>query len=495
MTEYGIYKMGESEPVLWLPSSTPNNFATYNTNAVFSEHHNAIILSNGSDKIIVLPLTKNSPDPYPVEAPLVLSHNVIDIAIDIDGNLVTLSLDDDKYYASTYLLDKDTGKFAVTSTSEVLLEGASISPNVSFTLDRLNGRILLVGEHHAVESFTFGAPINPNTFPHDDTWKNKNNFDALKKDDPSFPIFLQATADTVIYQFPNGTRARAIARTNSIFKVLDYDKHYVLFEDDLSSRFELGYISPRTVTKDGDFEYVLPSKPGAVTDMAFEEARVIFDGTTIYKYPTADRQEFGINDRGLRLTTLEKDFDQKVAGKSGLILRARVVAKDVHGFEFYEILLGFDGTRYFPDDEGDFVGYINKHNVIDFNLAPSQPRFNPNATIRIPSSAPADYRTNGILVYGQNQSTGQFFLIEDLRLSDRQAIRVIGPTIQGRVRISFHDPDIGDDGHTFENIWVYSEYVVMDGLSALQLVAIASLILIVLGGTSFVVVRLRKKRN
>jgi hypothetical protein len=493
VTNSAIYKLGTSDTV---PLS--GSFQNTQINVVYHEHLNSVIITNG-DEVCILSLDPEAPHPVPANTPLTFAHNVIDITTDIDGNLIILSFETDQYYASVYEFDKTTRQFATDRLPRQELVGASIDIantdiNRAFTFDRINRRLLLIGKYHSIEAFDFGEAIDHNPEYHED-WKDTS--EALPfVDEPTAPskIFLRAVSDTIVYQYPNGTRALALATAGSIFKVLAFEEnpHFVLFENAATGESVIGYVSKHSVC----------DLPGTTTNHfyttpSFVAARVIFNNTAIFKFPTADRRPGGqlANvDLTFENASLAKNFEQGAPGAGGLRLRQLVNTTDVRGFSFYEIQLGWDSAsnRFVPSHNGDYVGYINANNVINYNLGPSNERFVSNATIRLPSN-----RTDAQVFELTN--TGSFEPIEGLLLGRGQAIRVVGPTItsaEGRfTRISFHDPDLGESGHTFSNIWVRDDYIVMNGLSPLQLIAIIALTILVIGGVTFIVIRTRKKRS
>ena len=464
---------------------TPFN-TTLRTTATYSDHLDAFIIARGSTDVRILPLP-----PVGGQTTLTFDQNIIDITTDTLGNLITLSSNSSgRFFVSQYLRVGDTFdlshednwrhelKCSAPACASAACTHVSVNlNNPSLSLDRMNGRLLWLGARHAIESFNIPADDIwlPSKHTHNTSWKTAP-LTALNK---TSTIFAQATADTIIYQYPNGTHGLALAREGSIFKVLhvlDASTYFVLFENPAStSPSILGYVSRRSVN-DGneDAFYTTPS---------FINARTVFEVNTVYKFPTTG---FG---QELALRDLPKNFEQNPNQTGGLILRNRVIARDKYGRIFYEILLrkNDDGT-YTPDTNGQYVGYIHANNVINYHGL-AIPRFTTNATVRVTAST-----AQVVQVYERNNA-GVFEPIRGAVLSNRQAIRVEGPSVGGFTPISYRDPELGPTATPIDG-WIRDEFVVMNGLSTVQLIAIVSLALLVLGGgATFVIIRSRKKRG
>lgn len=450
----------------------PTDYASANTKGIYSEQLNAIILANATDEILVLSLDGSSQI-------LNFSEDVLDISTDALGNLVTLTEQASKFYVSLY--EYTDPSFELTPEFRREITDATVArANPSLNLDRINRRILYIGARHAIESFELGTDLWSYTdHVYDDTWKD--NTSALSMFNPAYetnpiiasnttPVFLNAVNGAVIYAFPGGTRALAFVPKNSVLKVLKYTDLYVLYENPLTGEYVTGYVSPRTVSA---------AQPYSIPMFTF--ARVIFSYTIVYKYPTAERGSLDPS-QSLALLTLPKNFELASNKIGGLQLLHKVNVLDVRGFTFYEIRMGkrANGT-YYPasnnDDDGIYVGYINASNVIDYDLGPSTERFIPNATIRIPAS----HNLSNIQIFEKSES-GILRELPNEFLKNKQQIRVLGRLNQNReyTYIHYYDTELG----RLRPGWIKTEYIVMNGLSAVQLIAIAVLSLLAIGGVT-----------
>jgi len=184
---------------------------------------------------------------------------------------------------------------------------------------------------------------------------------------------------------------------------------------------------------------------------------------------------------------LEKNYNQAIDLRGLQVLR-KISAVDMRGFSFYEICLSQVGDKFKPDPQGDLVGYVNTNNVIDYELPPSNERFVPNASIRILSS----HNITSVQVH--EYVKGEFVPIAHELLENRQAVRVLD-SFGLYTLVEYNDVVLGGarEGGWVSRGWIKSEYVSMNGLSALQLIAIAALALLVLGGVAWVVVRMRRR--
>ena len=437
----GIFQIGATNPIVPLPlgyAITPQTTANY------CDTRNAIILANGTNTIHILPLDGAA------QTSQAFAQNIIDVATDSFGNLFTMSVAGGEAYIN--------GERIAGSTVDTV--------NPSLNLDRINRRIVYLGTNHAPETYYLGDRLMNLLvdFEHDTTWRNLT---AQKATDT---LFLQSEdRGTVIYQYPGGTRALGLAPRDSVFKLLDAQTYYVLYENPSTGEHITGYVSQKSATKTEPY-----------TEPIFDNARVMFSHTIVYKFPTTSER--------LTLLTLEKNFEQYTWQNGGLRLENKVIAPDVRGFSFYEILLSRDeqSGQYFPDVTGIYVGYVNANNVIDYYLGPSIPRFLPNATVNIPASA----NTSSIQVY-ELANSGVFVPLQNEILTHRQNIRFFGRLDRSQKYTYIHYDD-AELGRTRDG-WIETKYIMPNGLSALQLIAIAVLVLIVIAGVVFVVILIRRK--
>ena len=443
------------------------------TTGTFSEQLNSIVLANATNQVIILSLDGT----FQV---LTVAENVLDVATDTLGNLVLLTQSSGNLFINSHAQTGTT--FGTTFTWRRAMTGATIAQsNPSLNLDRMNGRILYIGARHAIESFELaGTGIwSPQTHQHDTDWMDTSA--PLHRFDPedlsSTPIFFEAIGSgAVIYQYPNGTRALGFAPRNSVLKVLNYDTHYVLYQNALTGTYIKGYVSPRAVTATQPY----------TEELEFEDARVMFSQTMILKFPTTDRRSLAPG-QTLSILTLEKNFGH-VNRVGGLRLFGRLTVLDVQGFAFYEIRLSRNPNGTFTpsnNPNAPYVGFINASNIIDYHLGPSIPSFLPNATVRFNSShttrqAQVYERSDGILTELPNE-----FLIS------RQNIRVIGRFNPNHEFTFIHYWD--SEVNRTRDGWIRTEYIAMNGLSAIQIIAIAVLSLLALGGATFTIVYIRKR--
>lgn len=467
---------------------------TENTNAVYNERLDSIIFTDGTPTVRTLPRTANTVEVVTLPQVDSFPQNALDAVIDTLGNVILLTKIDTAYSLTMYTPAEYTNHLW-----REVITGASVNEsNPALCLDRMNRRILYLGTRHAVESFDLGSADVWSHTSHIFPTEWKNNKDALNPSTDA--VFLTATEDVVVYAYPGGTRALALAPKGSVFKVLDKDSNYVMFEDSLLSapyNHTVGYISGRG----------LSATPAPLQTPDFTDARVLFNRTIIYKYPTTitDSRFFGA-DENLKLLEVDKNYEQSASRGRGLQLSKLVATlglneekfpvTDALGFWFYEVKLrqNSDGT-YTPDVNGNHVGYVNANNVIYWNLGPSIDRFVPNATIRIPAS---HNLPDGIQVYEYNEVTGKFVAIVGETLANKQAVRVVGKKGPQYTEVEYNDPVLGSsqpDGKWITRGWVESQYVVQDGLSAFQVIAIIVLTLLTLAATIFVIVRIKIKRQ
>ena len=455
----------------------PPTYATQNTRGVYSEQLDAVILANATNQVIVLSLDGTY-------YTLTFGETVIDVATDALGNLLLLTADGTKYYISQFARNNQT--ITTTATWRQEITGATVAlSNPSLNLDRMNKRILYIGTRHAIESFELGAGAwSPNDHEPDTAWKDTSS--ALRRfdtsDTNSVPVFLTASGDggAVIYEYPGGTRALAHAPKNAVLKVLDFSTYFVMYENPATGKIFTGYVSKRAVK--ADEPYSVPR---------FENARVIFSHTIVYKYPTTDRSLLPVG-QTLSLFTLAKNFEYGAGQTGGLHLWHRVTATDARGFDFFEIRLrkNADGT-YFPIRNDDktttdvYVGYVNASHVMDYTLGPSIKKFLPNATVRIPAS----HNISQIQIYERDAGAARELPNEVLK--NKQKIRVLGKLNKSReyTQIHYYDDVLG----WTQAGWIKTEYIVMDGLSAMQLIAIAALSMLVVGGGTFAVIYLKRR--
>lgn len=469
-----IHIFGESTQRTTL--ALPARYATQNTKGIYSEQLNSIILCNGSGEVYIMPLEGST------TRILAFDENVLDIDVDTLGNLLILSTDGDLYNISLHARNGSTFETAAKWAHEI--KGATVdSINPSLNYDRMNGRILYIGAHHAIESFELKDLDNADIWlytnhNHDMEWKtSKTPLSVFNPVEPtSTPIFLNAPNGVIIYQYPSGTRATGFAPKGSVLKVLNYSELYVLYENPLTGEYITGYVSMRAVAKYQP--YKVPS---------FTNARVMFSHTIVYKYPTTDRSNF-LSNQNLTILTIDKNFEQANSQTGGLRLTHLVDCTDVRGFSFYEIRLNKNANGSFtPHSEGTYVGYVNKNNVIDYYLGPSIKKYLPNAIVRIPKS----HGLTGVQVY--DRVSGTLSELPNEFLKNKQDIFVIGKlnTSSEYTNIYYYDDAVG----RAREGWIKTDYIVMNGLSAWQLIAIAMLSILVIGGIAGSVWYWKIKRN
>jgi hypothetical protein len=466
------------------------------TKGVYNQRLDAIILTSvqksGNLENIILPLDTDK-DITALDVD-VSGRDIINVTVDALGNIIVLTFEDDEYFLGLYELAENLS-FETTPEWEDEIEHATVDhANASLNFDIVNRRVLYVGTRHAIEAFELPSEAetwSPIGHTIDEaSWKNNSVALGLfdRDDGDSIPVFAKSKVDVVIYQYPHNIRARALAPKGSIFKVLNASTNYILYENAKTGEHIAGYVSGKFV----DFE--LADEP--YTTPTFKAARVIFSHTQVLKYPTSDRRLLS-GSQTLTLHTnsqplaLQKNYEQAI-DDPGLRLFRKVVSTDVRGFSFYEIRLVVDDGKLKPagthinNDVEVFVGYINANNVIDYDLAPSTRRFVPNATIRI---LPSHYTTK-VQIY-ERVGADEFVPIEHETLSHKRAIRIVGKfdKTSEYTYINYNDDVIG---HTRDG-WIKTKYIVPNGLSAVQLIAIAALALVVLGIVTYIVVRIRKR--
>ena len=441
-----------------MKSDFPSYKLTLTSQAIYSEKLDAIIISTvqisaGVTRTVILPLKDET-------AQAIDLGDVVGItASGYDENIFIITRVGALYIISIYDDLTDSPEHTETITAATVNQN-----NPSFAYDSFNRRILYIGTRHAIESFKLGNGdiLSPAEHIHDTSWKTPAPFEHTDT------IFKRAEKDVVIYQYP-ATRALALAPKGSVFKVLNDTQNYVLYENPSTGECIKGYVSQKP-------EFVSDTPPYAAPE--FERARVMLNYTKIYKYPTTAEQ--------LTLLTIAKNFNYPLSD-SGLKLENKITAGDFRGYDFYEIRLDdAGGGKYVPDRYGNFVGYIKgEGNVIDYDLAPSTENFVTNASIRIPTAQGID----SVEVYDRT-SSGTFTLIEHETLANKHPVFIIS-TFGDYTYIRYFDAAID---RTREG-WVRSAYVIPDGLSAIQLVAIAVLALLAVGGVTMLVVRIKKKRT
>jgi len=429
---------------------------------------NAVLLWDSTTSVQIIPIE----DPASSTV-VIFTNQVIGITADAFEKFLVMTKSDTDVYSLDIYEELDGSP---TPTAQPIISAAEEpAANPCLTLDRLNRRALYIGQHHAVKTFVFTSEIDSLIdYKHNTVWQNCEK--ALKIFNPDdidpIPIFLRAAADTLIYRYPSGTYALALARAGSIFKVLHADNNYVLYENSSTGESLTGYVSNRSV---------VPAAGDAYSTPEFLEARVLYNYSIIYKYPTASHE--------LQLLTLRKNFEYPYQ-LGGLKLFNKVKQPDYRGSLFYEIRLNQDddGT-YFPAETGTFVGYINEKNVMDYNLPPSANVLNSNASIRIPetlgsTTIPVYIRANTNKFEFQNET-----LANKQRIRDTNEIYKDFTDGKEYARVQYFDDVLGfvRDG------WIETSFIIPDSLSAIQIIAIVVLTLLIFVGAVFVVVRVRRR--
>jgi|GEM_PF-4795162 len=405
------------------------------------------------------------------------SEKAIDIAADAFGS--TFQLTKDTATGTLYIKTADG-----TDTPLLGATADEISPSMNF--DRLTNKLYWIGAHNAAECATLEMP----TFSGDGTPDNYDAQAALAMRDDDNSKFLTCTADTIISRYPNGLAPLTLCPKGAVLKVLckepqigmtAFPSPYVLYESPASHEYFTGYVSAAAAqpAEAGNSNSPYSDDFGFVAANTTNSARVIYNNTVIYKYPTSNNLSSNPT-MPVSLGVLPKNYDNPANPNArGLVLSHKLGenAADSAGFGFYEIRLSLDSAlqTYTPDPSGDYVGYVNTNSVIDYYLPPSTKKFIANATVNFPRSL-----GDGLAVYVLQN--GQFIALGSQTLANNQSIRInqaLDKSLQ-YTYVTYYDAELG---MTMDG-WIETKYIVPYGISALQLAALITLI-VILAAASF----------
>jgi len=183
-------------------------------------------------------------------------------------------------------------------------------------------------------------------------------------------------------------------------------------------------------------------------------------------------RNFGtLNDR-----TVPTAFNQ------GLKLNRRITVRGTNAY-FYEIRYNVENNIIVPSMVGEFVGYVDATYVMDAFAGPDREKFTANARIVISSEMTT---AGGLQVYSDDKETkyvGEF-------LQNKDGVQIIGKFDKNAkyTQIFYFAFDRAHIG------WVETKYVVPNGITTLQIIAIVA------GGTAvcvaiFIIIRHIKLRR
>ncbi|MCL2755918.1 MAG: hypothetical protein FWE45_02585 [Firmicutes bacterium] len=416
-------------------------------------------------------------------------HFLLDLTTDTLGNLIALYENASRNAVFRHIeLELVGSSFSFDAGTPMILEGSTTSlGNSSLTFDRMNNQLFWLGHQHVIESvclqdltelwsfttnFTTGA-MRPHY-----NWQVASPILI-----PTAPLFgtINTLGRPSMFEFPNSIGAQTRLEPGFVFQILQsttyfngipFDYSYILFQNQITRNHYTGYVNNRFITPKSDYyiDSELWGNDGSPNPQNI--GRVILNGVPIFKYPTSTVLD-------LTVGTLNKTR----RGEQGLTINRRITVQDIRGWEFFEIRINTDGT---PNPNGTHVGYVFVQHVINFNLPPSGEILNPNARVVFSTNQ----YPNGIPVFsdngGVNHIVGEY-------LQNRQRIAVIGQFDRNapltRIRYFCSYTQINMYGY------VWTRYIVMDGLSALQLMGIILAILGAVGVIIFLVFHFRRKRT
>ena len=456
-----IWKISESGTVTHL-ALHPSVSITSDTRAAIFETTMYLINPN-----VTIDL-ENPDNIQPAPIYTAMGTTLVDIIVDYLGAVNILSKT-----GTVYFLNDDT------------LTNANVSASPDLNIDRIAGTVMWLGKNHSVQSTTIPAwsPMGKSEYK----WNESDPVEALSYADAESELFIKTIQPAILYSYPNAIGAKIQLQQNTVLKVLKYDAEvgdktfaysYVLYETEgsefIRGAFHVGYIA-HALTSKNNVKYYADSL-GFINSNGEQHnhGRVILDAV-IYKYPTSicidSKLKLGeIIPLGYNL------FED--AAEPGLEINREIIIRDYRGWMFYEIRLNNQNK---PDPNGDNVGYVSKLNVIDSYMAPSLPKFNPNARVMLFGGL------KSVFAYADDGGT-----TETASLNHKQEIRIIGKLekTQKYTHIQYNN-GYGDYYGYIETI-----YIKPDGLSTLQIIGLSTLFFI-LAILMFLVslhLKLRKKK-
>jgi len=509
-----VFRIGATSVTpLALGLTTLNHTSRALINPWVDENRDIMILTNTNQGDIVVCITNNQIiQNVTTQFELTLGGDTLplrDITMDTLGNVIAMYEDTRPLSPTFQNAIIRHFEVSIVGTTVVLipdnaitLTNSSISMNnPSLVFDRLNNKLIWLGRFHNIEAvylqdvnaiwsfrenFTSGA-MRPHYY-----WEEVTPIEL-----PTSPLFgrIRANQSPFIFEFPNSLNAQTrlnggfefqILQNTSTFDGVEFDYSFILFQNRTTRNHYTGYVNNRFVEHLTD--YYITTNIWEDTDdwpNADNIGRVILNGVPIFKYPTSILLDPESTVFDMTIGTLNKT-PRHVAG-AGIRINRRITIRDIRDWEFFEIRLDkhANGTVT-PNPVGAYVGYVFVQHIINFNLPQSRDNLSENATVVLPSNL----QPTGIPVF---HDAGGVNRIEGEYIGHRQDIEVIGRFDRSRpltfVRYFCEEAGVTKYGY------IWTRYIVMHGLTALQLTGIILAIVGTIAAVSFAIWHFKRKRN
>jgi len=361
-----------------------------------------------------------------------------------------------------------------------------------WSLCRLTGRVFYIADNHAIRWYkpdpSYWNPSESQYAPID--WRDN----IIEYQSPEHTdLFMQIKTTAILYAYPNALRPQLrlegsklqVLSLSSSMNELDANKQVINtfgpFDDYATVLYRGGLFYVHVDELDGNTNYYTENL-GFHQDNINRIGRVLVHNLPVYRYP------FG-TDASLALPyQLYRNYGgltDNTSGPGGLRILRLITEPDSRRETFYEIRIDADGKPNHAT--GTHVGYVSTELVMDSHKGPDRVVFTSNARVVFSTNDIANRRN---MVYSDDQGT---LYSNTEKLSNRQGVRVVGELDRSKKYTLVEYEGYG----RILSGWIETKFIVPNGITPWQIVAIVGLIAAIGGAIAAVTihVRARKKKH